>query len=164
MSIAWISPITASMILLAGMVDDLRSRKVHNELVVICALLGIAASAVVGGWAGTLQGCGGLATALVLSLPMVAAGVIGAGDMKLLMAFGLAVSWTATYNVLLFAIIWGGIFGVIKIALQGELSQLFRNFRALLRKRATKADMHHIPFTVAILLGWLSYLKLNGSI
>jgi prepilin peptidase CpaA len=66
---------------------DLTTRRIPNRVTVAGMLLGVALHAVhgLGGLTGSLLG---VATALLLSVPFFAAGVIGGGDAKLLMAVG----------------------------------------------------------------------------
>ena len=43
---------TASLILFAGVIDDLRSRKVHNWLFLACTAIAVLVNVGVGGWSG----------------------------------------------------------------------------------------------------------------
>ena len=160
----WIQIIVASIILLAGAIDDLRSRKVHNSLILIAAGAALISAALLGGLVGVLQGFLGLSMAFAVCWPLVVIGIIGAGDMKLLMAFGLATTWIASFQVIVFALIWGAIFGVILAILKGEALQVLKNLKAIVLRQTggQPISIHKIPFTIALIFGWLSFLKYDG--
>src|SRR5687768_9071403 len=96
-----------SLILLAGVVDDLRSRKVHNELVLVALALAVISCVWIGGGAGLWTGLLGLGAAVLMTLPLVLFGILGAGDLKLFMAFGMATTWEVVVYVGIAALIWG---------------------------------------------------------
>lgn len=154
MTLTWVVP---SVILLAGVVDDLRSRKVHNELVLACLFVAAAYTFYAGGLAGLGTGLLGMGAALFMTLPLVLFGILGAGDLKLFLAFGLATSWSTAVYVGIAALIWGAIFGVFRAAAGGELKALFANTMNL-ASRKPAGELHRIPYTIALLMGWLTYL------
>lgn len=157
--------ITATLILLAGVVDDLRSRKVHNWLFLACAAIAALVSV-------SMEGLGGLSTATIgflaglgVLLPLVLLKVVGAGDMKLFAAFGAAAGANAVITVAVFSLIWGALFGVIQVVMKGQLMSTLRNMVAIASmKDRTRLELHKIPFTVAIFVGWLTYLVNRGVI
>jgi prepilin peptidase CpaA len=158
-----VSLITATLILIAGVIDDLRSKKVHNWLFLLCALLALAGATVTGGFAGFNLALIGFFAGLVILMPLVLLKVIGAGDMKLFAAFGAAVGWNTTFDVAVWALIWGAIFGVVQVTLRGQLKATLQNMIAIaqLRDRQT-LTLHKIPFTIALLMGWLTDLVRRG--
>src|SRR5688572_11150512 len=95
-----------TFILLAGVVDDLRSRKVHNWLVGILLVLAVTFQLLNQGWFGLQQGALGAGTALAVGFPLVLVRLMGAGDLKLMLAFGMATSWNVTLTVLFWALLW----------------------------------------------------------
>ena len=108
-----------------------------------------------------------------MTLPLVLSKVIGAGDMKLLAAAGILIGWSPALSVLFFALIWGAVFGVLHAVLSGNLRLLTRNLVSIVtradRNRPTESEgagleLNRIPFTVAILLGWMSYLAQQGHL
>lgn len=150
---------TASAILLAGVVDDLRSRKFHNWLFLTCAGIAAIVAILTGGLSSLLFAVTGFAAGIVILLPLVLVKVIGAGDMKLLAAFGIVAGWNAVVSVAVFGMIWGAIFGVTKVIVSGQGRVLAMNLMSIvtLKERST-LELHRIPFTVAILMGWLTHL------
>lgn len=152
--------ITPTLILIAGLITDLRSRKIYNWLVLTCLAFAIASTIYFNGLSsGLIQGAQGAGLALVLTLPMVLIGVLGAGDMKLLFAFGFATSYTATLNVVLYSFIWAALFGLIYTIASGRGKKLFTNLIGMLSgKKPEKTELSHIPFTVAMVLAWATYV------
>lgn len=153
--------IVPSFILLAGVVDDLRSRKVHNWLVGILLVVAIAFQFIFQGVDGLQQGALGVGTALLIGVPLVVLRLMGAGDMKLMLAFAMATSWKTTISVMVLAIIWGAILGLIRAIVGGELKALLiSTYNVALKKSAPSAQLHKIPYTIALMFGWLTHLVL----
>lgn len=154
--------IIASLILLVGVVEDLRTKKVPNTHIIAMAALALAAQLFVVGTSGLFPSLLSVTTAVLIMIPLVMAKVIGAGDMKLLMAFSIVVPWSATFTTAIAALIWGALLGLIKSILSGQFSQLLKTTGAIARGHRT-ADMPttQIPYTVALLFGWMTYLSLE---
>lgn len=156
-----VTEVVPSLILLTGVVDDLRSRKVHNALVV-----GLFGAALLGqityfGLEGVKQGGLGVAAALVSCIPLVLARVIGAGDMKLMVAFGMATTWPAVLTVVLWSLVWGAVLGLTRAIVAGDFSRLLTSTYLLTTKaKPSESSLHKIPYTIALLFGWMSYLIL----
>lgn len=160
MSASWLD-VVPSAILLVGAVEDLRTRKVRNKTVLALAGAALLSQFAFQSWVGVSAGLLGFAAALVGCLPLVMGRVIGAGDMKLLAAFGLSTQWTAVVSVLLWALIWGAILGVIQAVLSGKLKELIFSTVAVARRR--KEALQHVqtmPFTLPLMFGWFTYLAM----
>lgn len=161
------SPVTAtlvpSLILLVGVIDDLRSRKVHNRLFLAC--LGAALSFVLlrMGWSGFYQVLLSLSLCLGLLLPLVFVKMLGGGDLKLMVAFSLVCTPMEVFWVIAYSLVWGALLGLFQVILRGQAKELLNNTvkMATLRK-PDETQLHRIPFTVALLFGWLTQLSLNG--
>lgn len=161
MSSTWI----ASLILTAGVVDDLRTRKVHNWLAVLCLVIGLCSSVYFEGWYGLQTGLLSAVVALAVSAPLFIFKVVGGGDIKIFVAFAASVSWTAALMTGFHSLIWGAIFGLIQALAQKQGIALFSNIMTLAVQRKSEGlSLHKIPFTVALLFGWLTTLKLEGHI
>lgn len=145
-----------SLILVAAMVDDIWTRKVHNWLFLVCLCVALAYTL----WQQNswLDAGGGALTALLVTLPMVWIKALGAGDMKIFIAFGVATNSTVVLSVILFALVWGAFLGVIRSLLSKEGKALLQNVFALVKMQKPQLlKMHSIPFTVALFFGWISY-------
>ena len=151
----------ATVSLVAGMVDDLRSRKVHNGLVLALLALTAVATLYFRGVEGSLAGAAAMALALAITVPLFMGRVLGGGDVKLFAVFALALSPAPMFWTLVYSIIWGGLFGVMRAMLQGQLPMLVRNTtRAAARQKIQVQELQKIPYTFALLLGWFTQLTL----
>lgn len=156
----------ATFTLIAGMVDDFRSRKVHNQLVLILFPLALLFSLYFRGLDGTLLGVGTLVGALVITLPFFVGRILGGGDVKLFTVFAFCVEPKSVFYTLLYSFVWGALFGITRAALQKELMSLVRStYRAGRGQRLQRQEVHTIPYTFALLMGWFTQLTIlhNGG-
>jgi prepilin peptidase CpaA len=108
-------------------VCDVRTGRVPNVLTFGAAAAGLVMSVVLPGPGGLSAGLLGCVVGLALFFPLFALGGMGAGDVKLLAAFG---AWLGPVDVL-WAAIWaslvGGGLAVVVGAWRGYLSEAVRN-------------------------------------
>ena len=142
--------------------DDLVYKKFHNALFIALTLVGVVYVFSMSplSWQDSL---GGFFIGGGLLLPLVLLNAIGAGDMKFMMAFGILLGTTATISVVIYAFFWGALLGVLKTVLGGQLKTLLTNMAQIASKQTPKKTIK-IPFTVAILLGWLCYVQMGGAL
>ena len=151
----------ATLTLIAGMVDDFRSRKIHNAVVLPLLAFVLVANFYFRGFDGSMIGIGALLLALVATIPLFAAGIWGGGDVNLFAVFALAVDPTSMFWTLLYSFIWGAIFGLTRAALQRQLLTLVKNtYKLALRQRVQMQEIQKIPYSFAILLGWFTQLTM----
>ena len=155
----------ATGILLAGMVDDIHSRKVHNQLILLLLPLALICSFYFRGFDGTMLGLGAMIVAMVVTIPLFAFGILGGGDVKLFAVFGFCVDPTSMLSTLIYSFIWGAVFGLYRAALQKQLLVLVRNtYKAARGQKTQVQEVHKIPYTFALVLGWFTQLTLlHGS-
>ena len=158
--------VIATASLVAGMVDDLRSRKVHNALVLVLLTVTAVATIYFRGFEGSVPGVLAMLLALIITIPLFAGKVLGGGDVKLFGVFALAVDPTTMFWTLMYSFIWGAIFGATRAALQKQLLMLVRNtYRASTRQKIQVQEIQKIPYTFALLLGWftqLTFMRVGG--
>lgn len=151
----------ATLILFAGMADDLFSRKVHNQLFVGAFIFALVTSLYFRDWSGTQMGLLALGLAALITFPMFAVRMIGGGDVKLILAFAIAVEPAAVFWTLAYSVVWGALFGFTRSAVQGQLPMLVRNtFHLATRKKVQQQELHQIPYTFALVLGWFTHLTM----
>jgi prepilin peptidase CpaA len=168
------APVVASVALgIAAATWDLAARRVPNVLTLGAAGGGLLFSLAVGGlpalgWsaAGWLAGC-------ALFLPLFLVRGLGAGDVKLLAAFGawlgpVTVAWIAVYGA-----IAGGCLAVVVALARGYFTEMILNVRTILAywksagprpvPRLTLADSKgpRLPYAVPIVAGTLVALWLR---
>lgn len=159
MDVTNFSFLVPTFILAAGIVDDLRSRKVHNKLVLVLMAIGLTATYLQWGLHGLAFGLLAAFVALAICFPLVVTGIMGAGDMKLLMAFGAASSWNTVIWVLIYSFFWGALLGVFQSILRGEGRLLIAStWSVVLLQKKSQFPLHKIPYTVALFFGWLTLL------
>lgn len=110
-----------ALLLLAGSVYDLKTRRIPNGLTAAGVLAGLAAHAYFGGLPGLLWSLEGLCAALPLLL-LYAARTFGAGDVKLLMAVGALMGPSFLLWTLLGAVFAAGLLAVVSLVRQGRFT------------------------------------------
>ena len=90
-------------ILLAGVVDDLRSRKIHNWLVLILLTVAVFCVLFFDGLSGIFPALGKMVVAVGVTVPLVLMKVIGGGDMKLYAVLALILPPSRVFLTLLCA-------------------------------------------------------------
>jgi Flp pilus assembly protein protease CpaA len=92
---------------------------------------------------------------------MFALQILGGGDVKLFAVFAFCVDPSSMFWTLIYSIIWGALFGLIRAALQNNLMTLVRStYRMVNRQRLQPQEITKIPYTFALLLGWFTQLTL----
>ena len=154
---------TASAVLLAGMLDDFMTRKVHNWLVLSALTVAIVVCAFVAPQSFLQTHLLGFFAAIALTLPLVMIGWLGAGDMKLLAVFGLLSGSLATLNVLIFALVWATVWGFVLVCVNGGFRTYYMNIKNILFfQKSQGLKLQAMPFTAPIFLGWITFLKLQS--
>jgi prepilin peptidase CpaA len=154
----------AALIIGAGAVAtviDIRQRRVPNLLTMGVASMGLVL-AMAGLGAVTVGGAlGGLALGLALLLPAHVFGATGAGDVKLLAAFGALLGPRDVFDAFLRAAILGGVMAVGVALWRGRLRETLYGTALLVttRSRAATALIEHpaannrFPYAPAIACG-----------
>ncbi|NGZ86498.1 A24 family peptidase [Duganella aceris] len=179
-------PLTLLCLLLALAVwNDLRTRRIPNQLVFAGALLGLALNAAVPdgaglfiapfGGIGLLWSLAGLGLGLALLLPMYMLRALGAGDVKMMAMIGAFVGPSAVLDIVLLTLLAGGVLALAVAAWTGRLRAMLRNtyhmgmysvLRGLhgesARIEAPATPSGRLPYAVAISAGTLPYLVIGA--
>lgn len=149
-----------SLILFIGLCDDLVTKKFHNWLFLFGLVIVFISHIIFFDTSHLLSGVLGLMSAFLVAWPLTRFSIIGAGDLKLLMVFGFATNYHSVFFVLLGSFFWGALLGIIHSLLTHSFKDLFINIKLLLFSFKSKNELklHQIPYSVALFLGWLSYL------
>lgn len=153
-----------TLILVAGVVDDLRSRKIHNALLLSCLPVALIFQFYTAGGMGILNGLGGMGIALALFLPLTFIKALGAGDMKLMMVFGLATGMTEVLYVTFYSFLWGLLLGLLITLFHGRIKIFAKNIAAIVqRKKVDSEKLHSMPYSIALLCGWITYMTIEKT-
>lgn len=147
-------------LLLTAVVMDIKSGKFPNWMFMASLVGGLAWMTFQSGVEGAMKGFI-IAIVLFFALsPLVFAKILGGGDIKLLAAFSLFTSWQITLSTLLYSLFWGALLGILRIVLAGEAKTFFTSMAL----RTHQVQSQKIPYTVAILLGWLTWTVQGGVV
>ncbi len=146
----------ATAILFCGVIDDLVSKKFHNWLFLVLFFLAIISNFYFQGSYGLKLGFTGLICAMFIFIPTVWLGALGAGDLKLMMAFGVLTQFETVLEVFVYSLFWGALFGLLRALFSGKFKTIF--------KKNMQNQGKTFPYTIALFLGWLNVLTLNGVI
>lgn len=153
----------ALILLLAGVVDDLRSRKVHNQIIIAAAVVFLLFLVLVKGPASLMIAGLSLVTAFVVALPVYMMRIFGGGDFKLFLVLSLLLTWEQVLLTLAASMIWGSLLGIFQVILKGQGKQFLHNLMAMgQRVKIAEEKTHKVPFTIALFFGFLSSLYWSG--
>ena len=149
--------ILPGLILVSAMVDDLRSKKIHNVLLIILFVFAVISIVFLQGFSALLPAFGKLLVALSISASLFFLKVLGGGDVKLYSVLALVLSPRVLILSLILGFVWGAILGVVKIILDKKAHVMFANLLSLFTFKKPSADtLHKFPFSIGLFLGWLS--------
>lgn len=145
------------LILVSAMVDDLRSKKIHNVLIIISFVVAIVSIVILQGFSALFPAFGKLLVALGISAPLFFLKVLGGGDVKLYSVLALVLSPRILILSLILGFVWGAVLGVVKIILDKKAHLMLVNLLSLLKFKKLPSDtLHKFPFSIGLFLGWLS--------
>ncbi|MDR1496712.1 MAG: A24 family peptidase [Clostridiales Family XIII bacterium] len=116
--------IAAACVLLAIAIIDAKTRRIPDALVMALAAIGFASV-----WVWPEIGVASRALGAVLggapflTVAAIVDGSFGGGDVKLMIAAGVLLGWVNTLAVVVIALIAGGVYGIVLLALRRRKSQ-----------------------------------------
>ena len=148
-----------SALIFAGVIDDLQSRKYHNNLFLLSLTLLVVKCVAFGQFDLLLTGGLAFLATLAAGLVIFRFGLLGAGDLKLTAIIAFAMGSSEILNVFMYALLWGVVFGVLLLAIRGQLRPFLNKIMGATGLRLDSS----MPFTVPLFLAWLTHLTLNGG-
>jgi prepilin peptidase CpaA len=158
----------ALLALVAGAaVSDLATRRIPNKLLLLALLAAIPLQSAAGAVVPALLG---LATGLLLFLPLYLLRGMAAGDVKLMATVGAFAGPAATFQIAILAWCAGGAMALVLLACRGRLRAALANLRSLLRPLLMRAagmpalaepagpSVGSMPYGLAIALGTIGFL------
>jgi len=173
---------TMLLLLLLGvaMWSDVRTHRIPNKLNLLILTLGLSLQIWFLGLDGLVSGLLGLGVGFAVFIPFYLLKGFGAGDVKLMAVIGTFLGPQDTFLAACFALIMGGILGVIILILKGGfMAYLSRNWQTLkmffwtqkimfFPPEAGEAAATRFPYASAIAAGtlvaliWLDMMNLSG--
>ncbi len=169
-----VDPIRQSVVLLplaalliVSAITDWRDRKVYNKITYPAFFVGLLTHLVALGWDGLLDGFLAALIAFAIGIVMLATGMIGGGDIKLLIVVGAFVGMGGLAQVTFYSVLAGAVGGFVAAIFNGYAVDMFKRigrwFRGIYRTLLYRSgDMYEklerderswIPFAIAILVG-----------
>lgn len=156
------SLLVPSIILLVAIIFDMKTFKIPNTWVIISIFLALISSYYFYDFYGLKQGAIAGAVAIAMMLPLVLLGILGAGDMKLMFAFGLATTYSAVFTVIVLSFFWAALIGIVFAFIKGRAFDLLMNtIRIMTSGPGDKNNLQKIPYSLALALGWFTFLFLG---
>jgi len=160
-SVLSIKNLVIGVALISATYTDLKMRKIPNQLILIFGFASLAVLFLSDGFGGFSSSLAAMGTMAIFALPLYLLRAIGGGDFKLLFAFSILSTWNGVVMTLLASLVWGALLGVVQSLLGGQGKLLAQNLFAIaMRAKPSEQVLHKIPFTVAILFGWMTHLSL----
>ena len=154
-----------STLLIIASVDDLRSRKIHNKLLLFLLPFVLIAAFFIGGVKALVAGFFLAVLVLLCGIPLNLVKFIGGGDLKLLVVLSFTMHWSAFVYTLCYALVWASLLGLFKVILDKQLKHFILNLFIIVKFRSIeKSSLHTIPFSLCLLFGWLSYFTWRHGI
>lgn len=158
-----LSLLVPAFILVVGIVDDLRFQKIRNKFILFFIPFALISMMILKEpsylYKVSLFSC---LWALVFSVPLYLAGFFGAGDVKLFFAVSLA--WTSEETIwsFIYSLPLSLLFGILKIIFQGKIQDFLKNLMHLIQfKKIEKEKLQTFPYSVVLLLGWMTFKVLE---
>ena len=150
---ALVADLASLALCLVCAVCDLRSYRIPNKLTFGGMLLGLGLAASTGSLPLAKAALAGLVIGFVALLPASAVGAIGLGDVKLLAAVGALVRFPLVLPVVIYTLLWGGLFALVLALRLGVLGATLRNLLALSTRQVVPVALHRMPYGLAIFAG-----------
>jgi len=158
----------------AATLFDFRTRRIPNALTIGAAVAALVCLGVIGGWREAAWSAAGWAVGLLIFLPLFLLRGLGAGDVKLLAAFGAWLGPTGAWWVAVYGAIAGGAIAIPWLLLRGALAGTFANIWALIGFWRVMGPRPHpgltldsphglrLPYALPLALGAVATLWLRG--
>ena len=145
----------------AAAVKDRQCARIPNALIFVAACNGVFLQVYSNGWSGILKVVLGVAIPLILFGWLFALAMLGAGDLKLLMAVGVYTGPYGIVKVLLLALISGAVLALAKMFNYVQQMAFGRREPYMDMAYPQKSEKWTIHFAVPVFLAVLIFLAAN---
>ena len=161
------------ILLLVAVYTDFRWGKIRNWTTLPAVVLGLGLNAAFHGWPGLTLAGEGLGLAIGIALVFSVFGkVVGAGDMKLLMAVGAIVGPKILIWALVYGVLTGGVAALGVALVQGRLGRELRMLYSSLASRAaavspldyTTSQSARLPYAIPLAAGVVMSIVAQGGV
>lgn len=152
-------------ICLGAVLQDLISRKVANQSILLGGGLVVLSLMFIQGWAGLSAGLLSALAVFSVGFLLWRFGVLGAGDVKLMSVAALVLPWQRGLEFVFHSFVWGAVLGALALLLDKNLLREAKilKFHPIMTIRSLRVRNHKVPFTVAILLGLIATWLLDSK-
>jgi prepilin peptidase CpaA len=148
----------AAAFLFFAVASDVRFHRIPNWLTLPALLAALLASPWAGATSGPIEALAGSALGFALLVGPYALGGMGAGDVKALMVLGAWLGPEAVFGAAAWAVIAGGVFGLVMLALRGELALYLNRWgRMLLPMLSFRRISYEPPAVGSIAAGGIPF-------
>jgi len=148
----------AAAFLFFAVASDVRFHRIPNRLTLPALLGALLASSWVGATSSPLEAAMGAALGFALLVGPYALGGMGAGDVKALMVLGAWIGPKALLGATAWAVIAGGVFGLVMLTLRGEFGAFARRWgRMLLNMLMLRRVAYEPPAAGSIAAGGIPF-------
>ncbi len=162
-----------SGLFIAAIINDLINQKIPNKLCLLAIISGLLFNSYFNGLSGLLTAFYGLSLAFIILIPTFIFGILGAGDIKLMMGVGALIgpvllAWSLAYGVAA-----GAITSILLVIWQTGFSGIAKTFkrywdsfycRHYFKPEADEAAGQRVPYAPALAIGWIWACSLNQEI
>jgi prepilin peptidase CpaA len=152
---------------------DLRYKRIPNWLCTVALIIGFIVQSYFSGWAGLLNAFLGAGLALLILFPAFALKMLGAGDVKLMIAIGSFLEFKFLLWSIIYAVIAGALTSIClalyKLGWQSFKEIVLHYFRCLYLRQFIRASNQQflkmkVPYAPALLIGWLWACSQNSDV
>lgn len=148
-----------SIILAVSAFEDIRTKRVTNKLLLSLFAVVFIVQLLVLKQFEFAESISGVVTAFLLLSPLFLLKALGAADIKVFMLLGFLTGPYQILNIFIFSLVCAVIFGFAIVVQKKGSAVFFQNIKNILTfKKDQVSNLQHIPFTVALLAGWICYL------
>jgi prepilin peptidase CpaA len=161
------------LVFLIALYFDLRYQRIPNWLCVITLITGFVAQSYFSGWAGLLNAFLGAGLALLILFPAFALKMLGAGDVKLMVAIGSFLDIKFLLWSIIYAVIAGALTSIClalyKLGWQPFKEIMVHYLRCLYLRQFIRPSNQQflkmkVPYAPALAMGWLWACSQNSDV
>lgn len=165
-----INCIEGTILLVAALISDIKSRKIKNKITLTFITVGLLTNSIIFGFKGLRNSLLGIFIPVILLMALYALRMLGAGDIKLLSALGAVFGVGAILKITAYSFIAGGIISLVLVVKRRNAKERFIYFCNYIKSVFltlhimpytdfdSKEDKGKFPFAYAVFCGGLIFI------